>query len=123
MVELTVSLAAMGSIHKHCCSTLHPNPTPRSCSVSFACSSHPCNQVPPGRGNKMESFWLAETLKYFYLLFEDDPTVLPLDQWVFNTEAHPLPVWGTAPDMRVRQGRARVSLFCTVGWCGGHAVM
>ena len=29
--------------------------------------------VPPGPGNKMESFWIAETLKYFYLLFSDDP--------------------------------------------------
>lgn len=51
--------------------------------------------------NKMESFWLAETLKYFYLLFEDDPNVLPLDQWVFNTEAHPLPVWGSPADKQV----------------------
>lgn len=37
----------------------------------------------------MESFWLGETLKYFYLLFED-PQVLSLDEWVFNTEAHSL---------------------------------
>lgn len=36
----------------------------------------------------MESFWLAETLKYFYLLFTT-PDVLSLDEWVFNTEAHP----------------------------------
>ena len=35
----------------------------------------------------------GETLKYLYLLFGDDPSVLPLDQWVFNTEAHPLPVY------------------------------
>lgn len=35
----------------------------------------------------MESFWLAETLKYFYLLFEE-PGVLSLDEWVLNTEAH-----------------------------------
>ena len=34
-----------------------------------------------------ESFWLAETLKYFFLLFEDED-VLSLDDWVFNTEAH-----------------------------------
>ncbi|KKY26345.1 putative class i alpha-mannosidase [Diplodia seriata] len=40
------------------------------------------------QGDRMESFWLAETLKYFYLLFED-PQVLSLDEWVFNTEAHP----------------------------------
>lgn len=37
----------------------------------------------------MESFWLAETLKYLYLLFADD-SVWPLNEWVFNTEAHPL---------------------------------
>jgi mannosyl-oligosaccharide alpha-1,2-mannosidase len=36
----------------------------------------------------MESFWLAETLKYFYLLFEGE-TVVSLDEWVLNTEAHP----------------------------------
>ncbi|KAG5981482.1 hypothetical protein E4U55_002905 [Claviceps digitariae] len=47
---------------------------------------------PPGQKplhtDSMESFWLAETLKYFYLIFED-PHVLSLDDWVFNTEAHP----------------------------------
>lgn len=39
----------------------------------------------------MESFFLAETLKYLYLLFSDD-SLLPLDEWVFNTEAHPFKV-------------------------------
>jgi hypothetical protein len=58
-------------------------------------------QVPPGIADKMESFFVAETLKYFYMLFEEDPTVLPLDQWVFNTEAHPFPVWGSAADKKV----------------------
>lgn len=39
--------------------------------------------------DSMPSFFLAETLKYLYLLF--GPTSdLPLDQFVFNTEAHPL---------------------------------
>jgi len=41
--------------------------------------------------DKMESFWLAETLKYLYLLFEDDH-VISLNDFVFNTEAHPLPI-------------------------------
>ncbi|CAF3671154.1 unnamed protein product [Rotaria sp. Silwood1] len=42
--------------------------------------------------NKMESYFLAETLKYFYLLF--NPTNLfPFNQWLFNTEAHPLPIY------------------------------
>ncbi|KAK6533909.1 hypothetical protein TWF281_005254 [Arthrobotrys megalospora] len=36
-----------------------------------------------------ESFWSAETLKYLYLIFED-PDLCSLDEWVFNTEAHPL---------------------------------
>lgn len=40
----------------------------------------------------METFWLAETLKYFYLLFSDE-SVVPLDKYVFNTEAHPFPVF------------------------------
>ncbi|KAJ9518727.1 hypothetical protein QJQ45_018696 [Haematococcus lacustris] len=56
--------------------------------------------VPPVPGDKMESFWLAETLKYFYLLFSE-PDVIPLDQFVFNTEAHPLPRWGSPADTRI----------------------
>ncbi|KAH8881288.1 glycoside hydrolase family 47 protein [Thozetella sp. PMI_491] len=36
----------------------------------------------------MESFWLAETLKYFYLAFSP-PDVISLDEYVLNTEAHP----------------------------------
>eukprot|EP01137_Pigoraptor_chileana_P008823 Opistho-2@56188 len=47
---------------------------------------------PPPQRDKMESFFLGETLKYLYLLFEDE-SVIPLDEWVFNTEAHPLPLW------------------------------
>ncbi|KAK3757457.1 hypothetical protein RRG08_015465 [Elysia crispata] len=42
--------------------------------------------------DKMESFFLSETLKYFYLLFSDDPKLISLDEWVLNTEGHPLPV-------------------------------
>ena len=38
--------------------------------------------------NKMESFWFGETLKYFYLVFSP-PDMISLDEWVFNTEAHP----------------------------------
>ena len=39
--------------------------------------------------DSMESFWLAETLKYFYLVFAGEGEV-DLDEWVLNTEAHPL---------------------------------
>ncbi|XP_050099816.1 mannosyl-oligosaccharide alpha-1,2-mannosidase IA isoform X1 [Anopheles aquasalis] len=45
----------------------------------------------PVKDDVQQSFFLAETLKYLYLLFSDD-SLLPLDDWVFNTEAHPLPV-------------------------------
>jgi hypothetical protein len=40
------------------------------------------------QGDLMHSFFLAETLKYLYLLFV--PETLDLDTVVFNTEAHPL---------------------------------
>ncbi|XP_068454994.1 mannosidase, alpha, class 1B, member 1b isoform X2 [Clinocottus analis] len=50
----------------------------------------------PSPRDKMESFFLGETLKYLYLLFSDDPDLVSLDRYVFNTEAHPLPVWPSA---------------------------
>ncbi|KAG8067478.1 hypothetical protein GUJ93_ZPchr0005g14631 [Zizania palustris] len=47
--------------------------------------------LPPPRRDKMETFFLGETLKYLYLLF-DESNILPLNKYVFNTEAHPLPI-------------------------------
>ncbi|KAJ9652943.1 hypothetical protein H2198_007852 [Neophaeococcomyces mojaviensis] len=41
------------------------------------------------KDDRMESFWLAETLKYFYLIFSE-PELISLDEFVLNTEAHPL---------------------------------
>jgi hypothetical protein len=38
--------------------------------------------------DRMESFVLAETFKYYYLLFA--PSALDFDAVTFNTEAHPL---------------------------------
>jgi len=58
--------------------------------------------------DKMESFFLAETLKYLYLLFAEDDAQIPImgldDEggqmlkeggkfFVFNTEAHPIRAW------------------------------
>lgn len=40
----------------------------------------------------MESFFLAETLKYLYLLFSDDRKEIDLEKFVINTEAHILPI-------------------------------
>lgn len=50
--------------------------------------------------DKMESFFIAETLKYLFLLFSDDSVVSRnlsyniVDEYVFNTEAHPLAIRG-----------------------------
>lgn len=41
--------------------------------------------------DRMESFWIAETLKYAFLL-QDPRRQITLDKWVMNTEAHPLPL-------------------------------
>lgn len=41
------------------------------------------------KDNSMESFFLAETLKYFYLLFLNDDAI-DLNKVIFNTEAHPM---------------------------------
>lgn len=46
------------------------------------------------RMDSMESFWGAETLKYFFLIFEEVDKI-SLDEWVFNTEAHPFRRAGT----------------------------
>ena len=45
-----------------------------------------------GKDNMMQSFFLAETLKYLYLLFSP-PSLVSFDEWVFNTEAHPLRIF------------------------------
>ena len=45
--------------------------------------------------DRAESFFMAETLKYLYLiqLPLDHPRRPKLDEYVFNTEAHPLKVF------------------------------
>ncbi|CDW52735.1 Glyco hydro 47 domain containing protein [Trichuris trichiura] len=57
------------------------------------CSIVDVYQVPTQCKPKMESFLLSETFKYLYLLFDDSHSLLPLKEYVFNTEAHPLPVF------------------------------
>ncbi len=55
-------------------------------------------EVPAHTESVQQSYFMAETLMYLYLLFSED-TDLPLDQWVFNTEGHPLPVLGATPSL------------------------
>lgn len=40
----------------------------------------------------MDSYFLSETLKYLYLIFSDS-NLIPISQYVFNTEAHVLKIW------------------------------
>lgn len=75
-------------------------------------------ESPPKRLNKMESFWIAETLKYFYLIFSEPPDTClhpscaeelieeakyPLAKYVLNTEAHFFPIVGSRNDSRVHE--------------------
>ena len=42
---------------------------------------------------RMDSFVLAETFKYLYLLFEEEENLsIDLSQYIFTTEAHILPL-------------------------------
>ena len=87
------------------------------------------------RRGKMESFFTAETLKYLYLLFGDGAQY-PLDEYVFNTEAHPLRIrpeyawgaeWGSLPtlaDLAAQQYEAEhaaAQANATTGRRGGGA--
>lgn len=52
-----------------------------------------------GFTDMMESFWFAEVLKYSYLIQVDDDADWQVsrdgvNKWVYNTEAHPLRIWG-----------------------------
>ena len=46
---------------------------------------------PENREDVTNSFFLAETLKYLYLTFGSSDEI-DLNEWVFNTEAHPIKV-------------------------------
>ncbi|TFY57228.1 hypothetical protein EVG20_g8628 [Dentipellis fragilis] len=50
------------------------------------------DEVPARQEDKMETFLMSETFKYLFLLFSDGDTI-PLSKYVFNTEAHPLPIF------------------------------
>lgn len=49
----------------------------------------------PDVADQQDSFFIAESLKYLFLIFSDD-SVLDLKRWVINTEAHPLPIFANS---------------------------
>ena len=62
------------------------------------------SHAPSAHRDKMESFFMAETLKYLYLLFSGSPVtvdnngnqvIFDLDHYVLNTEAHVFPILGS----------------------------
>jgi mannosyl-oligosaccharide alpha-1,2-mannosidase len=55
---------------------------------------HNAMEVPPSPDDLQQSWFLSETLKYLWLIFSP-PSALPLNEWVLNTEAHPLRVAAT----------------------------
>lgn len=53
--------------------------------------------------DSMESYWTAETLKYFYLIFADTD-VVSLDRYVMSTQAHPFKWRDGAPAVGKNNG-------------------
>ena len=66
--------------------------------IAYAALENVAKQKPV-QLNQMESFWMGETLKYFYLIFSE-PDVVSLDEYIFNTEAHPFRRPGTKKKSR-----------------------
>ncbi|CAM1504469.1 Fc.00g020600.m01.CDS01 [Cosmosporella sp. VM-42] len=67
------------------------------------------------KSDRMESFFLGETAKYMYLLFDPDHPLNKLDAaYVFTTEGHPLLIPKRSyskPSRRPRSGRRDVAVY------------
>lgn len=85
--------------------TRHSEPTSR---ITGFTSLSNADVLPAAQRDNMESFWLAETLKYLYLLFSERE-FLALEENVFNTEAHPLPRFQPGGELKTGWRRARSS--------------
>ncbi|ERS95974.1 hypothetical protein HMPREF1624_07509 [Sporothrix schenckii ATCC 58251] len=75
---------------------------------------------PPQKLDSMESFWFAETLKYLYLTFTE-PDYFSLDDYVYNTEAHPfkIPKPAAAPLPPITNGRVKAKTHQSTGQKAG----
>ncbi len=52
------------------------------------------DKVPTEKSDYQISIFLSGTLKYLYLIFSNT-SILSLDEWIFNSRGHPLPICGT----------------------------
>lgn len=78
----------------HLCPKLNWQAFEQHCKLPVAYGSFPNVNDPRAQPeDRMESFFLAETLKYLYLIQDPDHQV-DLSQYVFNTEAHPMRIFG-----------------------------
>ncbi|KAL2165416.1 hypothetical protein VTH06DRAFT_714 [Thermothelomyces fergusii] len=73
------------------------------------------------KSDRMESFFLGETAKYMYLLYDDKHPLNSLDAaYVFSTEGHPLIIPTTAPAngrrRRPRAGRKDLAVYNDEGF-------
>ena len=65
---------------------------------------------------RMDSYVLAETFKYLYLLFSDkDQLILDVDDYVFTTEAHLLPL-----SLGTNSARKGQDVVVQVSVCADH---
>lgn len=66
----------------------------RNCKLPYGYGSYAdVTQAGKQAVNKQESFFFAETLKYLYMLQSPEHS-MSLDEYVLNTEAHPLKIFG-----------------------------
>jgi len=69
----------------------------KHCRTNIAYGAHPDVRNPSRKpDDRMESFFLAETFKYLYLIQDPDQPI-DLYKYVFNTEAHPMKVFDQWP--------------------------
>jgi len=59
----------------------------------------------------MDSFFLSETCKYLYLLFDPDNFITASNSYIFNTEGHPFPL---SADLISNTGGLENSAHCTL---------
>ncbi len=71
------------------------------CRTSIA-YAHVENVITKEQSDQMSTFFIAETMKYFYLLFSSPNEINP-GSWVFSTEAHPFKRADFNPD-KIRTG-------------------
>jgi len=64
--------------------------------ITGFCGIRDVTDIHSAKDDIQRSFFLAETLKYLYLIFSTDD-LISINEWVFNAEGHPLPILSKNP--------------------------